>query len=103
MYESTYSNGEVVASSELSNLANGAERSTHDDGLVAVLLVVVEDAADGLDTGVLLLGVLLLVGSLVPVEDTANEGRDEESTGLSGSDGLDLGEHEGKVAVDAVL
>merc|ERR1711939_1277088 len=44
LLEEVGSNGEVVASSELGNLANGAERSTHDDGLVAVLLVVVEDA-----------------------------------------------------------
>lgn len=46
------------------------ERSTHDDGLVAVLLVVVEDLLNGLDTGILLIGV---VGSglvlLVPVEN----------------------------------
>ena len=101
--EATHSNGKVVAAGKLGDLADAAERSTHDDGLVAVLLVVVEDLLDRLDTWVLLLGVLLLVGSLVPVKDTANEGRDEESTGLSGSDGLDLGEHEGKVAVDAVL
>ena len=58
---------------------------------------------DGLDTGVLLGGVVALVGGLVPVEDTANEGRDEEGTGLSGSNGLDQREHEGQVAVDAVL
>lgn len=68
-----------------------------------MLLVVVEDALDGLDTGVLLGGVVTLVSGLVPVEDTADEGRDEVGTGLSGSDGLDGGEHEGQVAVDAVL
>lgn len=100
---STYSNGEVVAASELGDLANGAERGTHDDGLVAELLVVVEDAADRLDTGVLLLGVLLLGGSLVPVKDTANEGGDEEGVRLSSSDGLDEREHEGQVGVDAVV
>lgn len=47
-----------------------AERSTHDDGLVAVLLVVVEDLLDGLDTRVLVANVcrsgLVL---LVPVKD----------------------------------
>jgi hypothetical protein len=99
----THSNGQVVAASELGNLADAAERCAHDNGLVAVLLVVVEDLLDALDTGVLLLGVLLLGRGLVPVQDTANEGRDEESTGLGGSDGLDLGEHEGQVAVDTVL
>jgi hypothetical protein len=103
LYKSTYSNGEVVASSELSNLANGAERSTHDDGLVAVLLVVVEDAADGLDTGVLLLGVLLLGRSLVPVKNAADEGGDEESAGLSSGNSLDEREHQSQVGVDAVI
>jgi hypothetical protein len=68
-----------------------------------VLLVVVENGLDALDTGVLLLGVLLLGRRLVPVENAANEGGDEESTGLSGGDSLDLREHEGEVAVDSVL
>lgn len=99
----TYSNGEVVASSKLGDLADGAERSAHDDGLVAKLLVVVEDAADGLDTRVLLLAVLLLGGGLVPVKDTANEGGDEESVRLSSGDGLDEREHEGQVGIDAVV
>ena len=101
--ESTYSNGEVVAASELGDLANGTERGTHDDGLVAELLVVVEDVTDGLDTGVLLLGVLLLGGSLVPVKNAANEGGDEEGVRLSSGDGLDEREHEGQVGVDAVV
>jgi hypothetical protein len=68
-----------------------------------VLLVVVVNGLDGLDTGVLLGGVVALVGSLVPVEDTANERRDEESSGLGSSNGLDSGEHESQVAVDSVL
>ena len=46
------------------------EGRAHDDGLVAVRLVVVEDLLDGLDTGVLLVfvgrsGLVLLV----PVQD----------------------------------
>jgi hypothetical protein len=68
-----------------------------------VLLVVVEDGLDALDTGVLLLGVLLLGRCLEPVKNAADEGGDEESTGLSSSDGLDEREHEGEVGVDAVL
>lgn len=99
----SYGNGQVVAASELSDLASVSERSTHDNGLVAKLLVVVVDVLDGVDTGVLLLLVLLLGAGLVPVKDAADEGRDEESTGLGGGDGLGLGEHEGKVAVDAVV
>lgn len=98
-----YGNGEVVAASELGDLADGAERGAHDDGLVAVLLVVVEDVADRLNTGVLLLGVLLLGGSLVPVKDAANKGRNEVGVRLSSGDGLDKREHEGQVGVDAVV
>lgn len=99
----TYGDGEVIAASELSDLANVAERSAHDDGLVAVLLVVVENGAHGLDTGVFVLGVLLLVVGLVPIKDATDERRDEESTGLGGGNGLRKGEHECQVAVDAVL
>jgi hypothetical protein len=101
--KATYSNGEVVAASELGDLADGAERSAHDNGLVAELLVVVEDAADRLDTGVLLLGVLLLGSSLVPVKDATNEGGDEESVRLSSGNSLDKREHESQVAVDAMV
>lgn len=102
-FRTTHGNGQVVAASELGDLADAPERGTHDDGLVAVLLVVVVDAANRLDAGVLRGGVLLLGRGLVPVEDTADEGRDEVGAGLSGGNGLGEGEHEGQVAVDAVL
>ena len=46
-----------------------AEGSTHDDGIVAVLLVVVEDLLHGLDTRVLIALVVLTRRLLVPVED----------------------------------
>ena len=69
-----------------------------------MLLVVVKDLGDGLDAGVLLAGVVgARVLGLVPVKDTADEGGDEVSTGLGGSDGLDRREKESKVAVDAVV
>jgi hypothetical protein len=98
-----YRNGEVIAASQLSDLANVPERSTHDNSLVAELLVVVEDGLHALDTRVLSSSVLLLVCGLVPVEDTTDERRDQESTGLGGTDSLGQGEEEGQVAVDAVL
>lgn len=94
---------QVVTASKLSDLADVTERGTHDNGLVAELLVVVVDVLDGLDTGVLLGGVVTLVGGLEPVKNTTNEGRDEVGTGLSGGNGLDQREHEGQVAVNAVL
>lgn len=96
-------NGEVITASKLSDLTNAAERGSHDNGLVAELLVVVEDLLHRLDTGVILWSVLLLGVGLVPVEDTADEGRDEESTGFSSGNGLGQREHESEVAVDAVL
>jgi hypothetical protein len=81
-----------------------AERSTHDDGFVSVLLVVVVDGADGLDARVLL---VLVSGSglvlLVPVQNTTNEGRDESDTSLGASHSLAETEQESKVAVDLVV
>jgi hypothetical protein len=43
------------------------------------------------------------VSGLVPIEDTADERRDEEGTSLSSSNSLNKREHESQVAVDAVL
>jgi hypothetical protein len=103
LLEEVGGDGEVVAASELGDLAEVTERGAHDDGLVVVLLVVVEDLNDGLDTGVVGSVVLLFGVGLVPVEDTADEGRNEVGTGLGGGNGLGKGEHEGQVAVDAVL
>lgn len=80
--------GQEIASGQLLNLANGTERGAHDDGLVAVLLVVVVDLGDGDNTGILSANVLLLVGGLVPVEDTADEGRDQSNLGLGASNSL---------------
>ena len=46
-----------------------AERGAHDDGFVAMRLVVVEDPPDGQHTGVILARVGLASLRLVPVED----------------------------------
>jgi hypothetical protein len=99
----TCRDGQVVDTGKLGDLADVAERGTHDDGVVAELLVVVVDGLDGGDTGVLLLGVVLLGRGLEPVEDAADEGGDEVGTGLGGTDGLGQGEEEGQVGVDAVV
>lgn len=77
------------------------ERGSHDDGPVSVLLVVVVNLADGLNTRVLF---ILVSGSglvlLVPVQNTANEGRDEGDIGLSTSDSLAETEQKSEVAVN---
>ena len=99
----THGDGEVVTAGELCNLADAAEGGAHDDGLVAVLLVVVVDALHALDARVVLGAVLLLGRGLVPVEDAADKRRDEEDARLGGSDGLHLREEQRQVAVDAVL
>ena len=80
------------------------ERGTHDDGLVSVLLVVVVDLADRLNTRIL----LILVGGsglvfLVPVQNTANEGRDESDTSLGTSNSLAETEQESEIAVDPIV
>ena len=81
-----------------------AERGAHDDGVVAVLFVVVEDLLHGLHTRVFfaLVARARLV-LLVPVENAADEGRDEGDTSLCAGDGLSEAEEEGEVAVDAIL
>lgn len=68
-----------------------------------MFLVVIVDALDRFDTGIFLGSEIALVRILVPIEDTANKGRDQESASLGRSDGLDEREHEGQVAVDSVL
>jgi hypothetical protein len=102
LFQETWRDGKVVASSKLGYLTKIAERSTHDNGVVAVLLVVIEDLLDRFDTWVVLRVVLLLCVGLVPIENATDERRNEIGTGLSGCDGLDDGEHECEVAVHAV-
>ena len=99
----TYGDGEVIAACKLSDLASISERCAHHDGLVTELLVVVEDGLDRLNTGIVLLAVLLLGACLEPVQNAADKRRDEECASFCGADGLDEGEHEGQVAVDSVI
>jgi len=68
-----------------------------------MFLVVIENMLHALDARVLLRRKVLLHGSLVPVEDAADKGRDEKGTGLGARDGLHEREHQRQVAVDAVL
>lgn len=103
LLEETGGDGQEVATSKLLDLAGVSERSTHDDGLVVELLVVVENVLDGDDTGVLSTVEVLALGGLVPVENSANEGRDKGDLGLGTSNSLDEREEQGQVAVDVVL
>ena len=89
----TDSNGKVIAASQLGNLSDISKGGAHNNGLVPVLLVIVEDALHTLDTRVLLRSKILLHRDLVPIEDTPDKGGDEERTGFGRSDGLGKGEH----------
>ena len=86
----TYRNCQIVTASKFGDLSNVSEASPHDDGLVSVLLVVVVNCLHALHTRVFRSRILLLGGGLVPIQNTANEGRDEEHASFSTSNGLDL-------------
>jgi hypothetical protein len=80
------------------------ERSTHNDGSVFMLFVVVVDLANGLNAGVIF---VLVSGSglvlLVPIQNTANEGRNEGDTSFGTSHSLTETEQKSKVAMDLFI
>ena len=98
-----YRNSQVIATGKLGDFANVPEASAHDNGLVSILLVVIEDGDDTLNPGILLRGEILLLRGLVPIQDSAYEWGDEESAGFSGSDSLWEREHKGQIAINAML
>ena len=101
--KNAYRDSEVVTTSQLCDFSNVSKAGTHNNGLIAILFVVVENLLYALDTWVFLSAVVPLVCCLIPIKDTADEGGDEESACFSCSDGLRKGEHEGQIAIDAVL
>lgn len=101
--EQVGADGEVIAAGELGDLSDVAEGGAHDDRLVAVFLVVVEDLLDTVHAGVLVRGEVLLQRCFVPVQNAADEGGDQVGAGFGAGDGLHEREHERQVAVDAVL
>lgn len=102
LFEEGGGNGEVVAACKLGDLALVPEGGTHDDCGVAEFLVVVVDALHARDAGVGGGVVGLACCGLVPVQDAAYEGGNEEGAGFGGRDGLLEREHESEVGVDAV-
>lgn len=101
--EITYRNCQVVAASQLSNLACVSEGCSHDNSLIVILLVVVENSLDRSHPGIFFLAVCLSGMRLVPIQDTANKRRDQECTSLSTGNCLNLREHEGQIAVNLVI
>ena len=61
--------GEEVDARKAADLGDVPEGGAHDDGVVTVLFVVVEDALDGLHAWVFVAGVVAVVLLFVPVED----------------------------------
>ena len=97
------SDGQQIAAGQFLDLAGVAEARAHDLRLVAELLVVVVDRRDRLHAGIVGALVVLAGVLLVPVEDAADEGRDQRDLGFGAGDGLVQTEEQRHVAVDAFL
>ena len=94
---------QAIAARQRLDLAGVAEGGAHHDGLDPVRLVIGVDLAHREDARVGLARVVLARGRLVPVEDAADEWRDEEGAGVRSGDRLREREHQRKIAVDAFL
>ena len=100
---SAYRDRQVIAAGELGNFTFVSEAGPHDNCLIAIFLVVVENGLYALDAWVVLGGIIFFRGCLVPIQDSANERRDKECTSFGCSNCLWEGEHQSQVAVDAML
>lgn len=101
--EQVRADGQAVAAGKGFDFSGAAEGGAHDDRLDVVRLVVVVDFTDGDDARIFLRRVVLAGRLLVPVEDAADEGRDQEHFGVGAGDRLGLAEEKRQVAVDAFL
>ena len=99
----TYRDCQVIAASKLGNFAFVSKASPHDDRLMTIFLIVVEDSLYALDAWVILGRVVFLCGRLVPIQDSANERRDKVCTSFGCSNCLWEREHERQIAIDAML
>ena len=99
----THRNRQIITPRQLRNLPHIPKARPHDDRLIPILLIIVEDALHALDSRILVRLEAAALRLLVPIHDAPDKGRDEEGAGFGGGDGLHEGEHQGQVAVDAVL
>jgi len=74
----------------------------HNDGLDLMRLVVIVDLPHGEDAGIGFRRIALTFGFAVPIENTSNERRDKEGSGIGASGGLGQREHERHIAVDTL-
>ena len=92
--------GQPVAAGQRLDLAGVAERGAHHYRLDAIVLVIGVDRRDRGDAGIGLAGVRAAAGLDVPIEDAADERRDEERAGVGVGDRLGEREQQRHVAVD---
>ncbi len=93
--------GQAVTAGQLFNLAEVTEARAHHHSLVAIGLVVVVDARHRLHARVIGTGVVVAVGLLVPVVDTAHERRNQEHPSLGTGHGLGKREQQRQVGLNA--
>ncbi len=102
LFQQRRGDGQAVTASQFQNFANVTEACAHHDGFIAVLLVILVDFADGNYARIFCRCVLFLVGvGFVPVEDTANERRNQEDARFGASASLSEGEQQRQVTVNA--
>jgi hypothetical protein len=100
---STNRNSQIITPRQLGNLPNIPKARTHDNSLIAILLIIIKDSLHTCNTRIVLRAVRLARAGLVPIQDAADEGRDQEGAGLGGRDSLYFAEHQCQIAVYAVI
>src|SRR6266702_1134542 len=95
---------EQIASGQSDDLVHIPEAGAHHLRFVAVFLVVIVDASDGPNAGILVRGNLLAPSLLlIPVVDTADKRRNQGDSSLGTRDCLREAEKKRQIAVDAFL
>jgi hypothetical protein len=97
-------NGQTITSRQFNDFVSVTEGSSHNNGVVSMLFVVVEDAGDRDHTGIFRSressDTLVL---FVPVHDATNKGRNQSASRLGASDGLRHGENQSQVTGDSLF
>mmetsp|Transcript_20753 Transcript_20753/g.45062 ORF Transcript_20753/g.45062 Transcript_20753/m.45062 type:complete len:390 (-) Transcript_20753:165-1334(-) len=104
LIEKWWGNGQTVTSSQLSDFVGVTERSTHDNGIMAMFFVVVVDGSHRHYTRIFRSSISLhALRLLVPIHDTSNKGRDERASSFGTRDSLRNREDERQVASNTKL
>src|SRR5208283_2911766 len=104
LVEKVWTNGQQICSRQADDLIHIPKTCPHHLGLVAVFLVVVVDAGDGRNAGILVRGNLrAAMLFLVPIVNTTDERRNQRYPGFGARYGLGEAEEQRQIAVDAFL